>query len=92
MQDFQDIYHPKLSTRPCPSDTGGVACTKMCTHIEELSHPCDLPGHRKENESTSIMPIPVGRAFHHVGVDIMELPLTAKGNRYVATFVYYLTK
>ena len=40
----------------------------------------------------SLMPIPVGEAFHRVGVDIMELPLTQNGNRYVVTFIHYLTK
>ena len=39
-----------------------------------------------------LMPIPVGGAFHRVGVDIMELPLTQKGNRYVVSFIDYLTK
>ena len=38
------------------------------------------------------MPIPVGGAFHRVGVDIMELPLTQNGNRHVVTFIDYLTK
>ena len=38
-----------------------------------------------------LMPIPVGGAFHRVGVDIMELPLTQNGNRYVVTFIDYLT-
>ena len=39
-----------------------------------------------------LMSIPVGGAFHRVGVDIMELPLTTNGNRYVITFIDYLTK
>ena len=39
-----------------------------------------------------LLPIPVGGAFHRVGVDIMELPLTVNGNRYVITFIDYLTK
>ena len=36
--------------------------------------------------------IPVGGPFHRVGVDIMELPLTVHGNRYVIVFIDYLTK
>ena len=39
-----------------------------------------------------LQPIPVGEHFHRVGVDIMELPLTVHGNKYVAVFVDYLTK
>uniref|UniRef100_A0A1X7UR29 Integrase catalytic domain-containing protein n=1 Tax=Amphimedon queenslandica TaxID=400682 RepID=A0A1X7UR29_AMPQE len=39
-----------------------------------------------------LMPIPVGGPFYRVGVDIMELPLTIHGNKYVIVFVDYLTK
>ena len=39
-----------------------------------------------------LMPIPVGGPFHRVGVDIMELPLTVHGNKYVVVFMDYLTK
>ena len=37
-------------------------------------------------------PIPVQRPFQVVGVDIMELPLTEAGNKYVLVFQDYLTK
>ncbi len=40
----------------------------------------------------SLTPIPVGGPFHRVAVDILQLPLTANGNRYVAVFMDYLTK
>ena len=39
-----------------------------------------------------LMPVPVGGPFTQVGVDIMELPLTVHGNRYVIIFLDYLTK
>ena len=39
-----------------------------------------------------LQPIPVGGAFHRVAVDILQLPITASGNRYVAVFMDYLTK
>ena len=39
-----------------------------------------------------LTPIPVGGPFHRVGVDILQLPLTTEGNRYVVCFVDYLTK
>ena len=35
---------------------------------------------------------PVGGPFERVGVDLMELPLTTLGNRYVIVFLDYLTK
>ena len=37
-------------------------------------------------------PIPVQRPFQIVGTDIMELPKTTRGNRYVLVFQDYLTK
>lgn len=39
-----------------------------------------------------LVPIPVGAPFHRVGVDVLQLPVTHKGNRYVVCFVDYLTK
>ena len=37
-------------------------------------------------------PIPVQRPFQIMGMDVMELPKTDKGNRYVIVFQDYLTK
>ena len=37
-------------------------------------------------------PIPVSRPFQIIGVDIMELPTTEQGNRYVLVFQDFLTK
>ena len=37
-------------------------------------------------------PIPVNKPFQIVGVDIMELPKTAQGNKYVLVFQDFLTK
>ena len=39
-----------------------------------------------------LQPIPVGGPFHRVAVDILQLPTTSKGNRYVTVFMDYLTK
>ena len=39
-----------------------------------------------------LQPIPVGGPFHRVAVDILQLPLTTNGNKYVAVFMDYLTK
>ena len=38
-----------------------------------------------------LQPIPVG-PFHCVGVDVLQLPLTHDGNKYVVVFMDYLTK
>ena len=37
-------------------------------------------------------PIPVSGPFDRVGVDVIQFPLTARGNRYAIVFVDYLTK
>ena len=34
-----------------------------------------------------LQPIPVGGPFHRVGVDVLQLPLTRNGNRYVVVFL-----
>lgn len=39
-----------------------------------------------------LVPILVGGPFHRVGVDVLQLPLTHQGNKYVLCFVDYLTK
>ena len=39
-----------------------------------------------------LQPIPVQRPFQIFGVDIMELPITKSGNRYVIVFQDFLTK
>ena len=39
-----------------------------------------------------LQPIPVGGPWERLGVDILEMPLTANGHKYVIVFVEYLTK
>ena len=40
----------------------------------------------------SLQPIPVGVLFERVGIDIMEIPQTCEGTRYVLVIVDYLSK
>ena len=51
---------------------------------------------RKGNKRTfkpPLQPIPVGGPFHRVGVDVLQLPISVNGNRYVVVFFFnYLTK
>ena len=39
-----------------------------------------------------LQPLPVGRPFQCFGIDVLQLPLTAPGNRYVVVFLDYFTK
>ena len=47
-------------------------------------------GHR--SLKPPLQPIPVGGPFHRVAVDVLQLPLTVRGNRYVVVFMDYFTK
>ena len=49
---------------------------------------------RKGNGSEirpALQPIPVGRCFHRMGVDVLQLPLTLNDNQYAIVFIDYLT-
>ena len=46
-------------------------------------------GHRHH---PPLQPLPVGAPFERVGIDVMEMPQTCQGNRYVLVIVDYLTK
>ena len=39
-----------------------------------------------------LQPIPVLKPFHRVAVDVLQLPLTSSGNKYVVVFMDYFTK
>ena len=39
-----------------------------------------------------LMPIPIKGPFHRVAVDVLQLPLTSSGNRYIVIFMDYFTK
>ena len=47
------------------------------------------PGHRQR---PPLNPIPVKGPFHRVAVDVLQLPLTSSGNKYIVVFMDYLTK
>ena len=53
-----------------------------CATVTGVGRRCRPPLH----------PIPVQRPFQIIGVDIMELPVTEQGNRYVIVFQDFLTK
>ena len=53
---------------------------------------CTIVGRAEQKKIPPLMPIPVDHPFQIVGVDIMELPLTAKGNKYLVVFQDLFTK
>ena len=50
-----------------------------------------VSGYRRMNRPP-LHPILVQRPFQILGVDIMELPVTEKGNRYIIVFQHFLTQ
>nr|CAG8612716.1 8966_t:CDS:1 [Entrophospora candida] len=67
---------------------------RMYREVENYVKSCDtcqrLGNKKKSNE---LHPIPVGRAFERVGIDIVgPLSITSKGNRYIIVATDYLTK
>ena len=67
----------------------------MRNDIHKFCQSCLVCSTRKGTRGTCKHPlqqIPVGGPFHRVGVDILQLPLTTKGNYYVVVFTDYLTK
>ena len=39
-----------------------------------------------------LQPIPTKGPFHRVGVDVLKMPLSSSGNKYIIVFMDYLTK
>ncbi len=67
----------------------------MKNDVNSFCTACLICASRKGNRKTFrplLSPIPVGGPFHRVAVDILQLPLTAQGNSYVAVFMDYFTK
>ena len=67
----------------------------MRNDVHTFCRSCLVCSSRKGTRRTckpSLQPIPVGGPFHRLGVDVLQLPLTTRGNRYVVVFMDYLTK
>ena len=67
----------------------------MRNDVHTFCRLCLVCSSRKGTRSTckpSLQPIPVGGPFHRLGVDVLQLPLTTRGNHYVVVFMDYLTK
>ena len=67
----------------------------MRNDVNKFCHSCLECSTRKTGRrcfKPPLHPIPVGGPFHRVAVDILQLPLTTNGNKYVAVFMDYFTK
>ena len=67
----------------------------MRSDVRHHCHSCLPCATRKGTGKPSrlpLKPIEVGGPFHRVGVDVLQLPSTESGNRYVVVFQDYLTK
>ena len=67
----------------------------MCGDVERFCRSC-LECVTRRGPGRSMRPplttIPVGGPFHRIGVDVLQLPVTESGNKYVVVFADYLTK
>jgi transposase InsO family protein len=63
-------------------------CVDYCRNCVE----CAVVKRTGKLQRPPLHPIPVQRPFQIVGVDIMELPITQQGNRYVIVFQDFFTK
>lgn len=67
----------------------------MCSDVERFCKSCMECVTRKGSGRATRPPlvsIPVGGPFHRMGVDVLQLPITEAGYRYVVVFADYLTK
>ena len=61
---------------------------------ERFCRGCLVCATRKGRRATfkpQLKPIPVG-PFHRVAIDVLQLPLTSSGNKYVLVYMDYLMK
>ena len=63
-------------------------CVKFCKNCAE----CVVVSGSGRVQRPPLRPIPVQKPFQIIGVDIMELPITESGNKYVIVFQDFLTK
>ena len=67
----------------------------MKADVRRFCRGCLVCATRKGRRKTFrplLQPIEVGGPFHRVAVDVLQLPVTTSGNKYVVVFVDYLTK
>ena len=64
-----------------------VDCMKYCKRCPE----CAIMSGVGRRNKPPLSPIPVERPFQIFGVDVMELPKTERGNKYVIVFQDFAT-
>ena len=86
---MQDISVVLKCTVCWPSTGGGKGCTRMfCRSCPE----CAIATGGGRPVKPLLSPIPVQRPFQIFGVDLMELPATSQGNKYVVVFQDFFSK
>ena len=66
----------------------------MRSDITKWCRACLVCATRQSGRSVRppLVPIPVSGPFDRIGVDVVQFPVSAKGNKYAVVFVDYLTK
>ena len=67
---------------------------KMRSNITSWTWSCLTCATQRVSQAVNplLSPIPVSGPFNHVGVDVLQLPVSSQGNRYAVVFMDYLTK
>ena len=67
---------------------------KMRSDITSWTRSCLTCATRRVSQEVKplLSPIPVSGPFDRVGVDVLQLPASSRGNRYAVVFMDYLTK
>ncbi len=74
----------------CRDSTGGQVCVQMYLKGIVGHVWCVLPP--GQAIKAPLQPLEVGRPFHHVSVDVLQLPLTYSSNQYAVVLIDYMTK
>ena len=88
MELWQDIFLDQRSTKPCRGSGGGRAYIRILSTILVVVLNVLLP----RRQLPPVQSIPIDHPFQIVGLDIMALPLTARGNSYAIVFQDMFTK
>ena len=89
-----DVHHGKISGH----FTGKRTFSALARHwwwekmYVESCPECTITAGTGRHYKTPLHPIPVSKPFQIVGADLMELPKTRRGNKYVLVLQDYLTK
>lgn len=92
MERWQGTFSVVDCMPPYVTGGGGKTCILMLSVFCRNCAECAITTGTQREKQPPLHPIAVQRPFQIWGIDIMELPRTIKGNRYVIVTQEFLTK